>query len=446
MAIEIAKDIHAEQQAIASMIMDAEAAIIGLDVLDSGDFYDPRFSLMFTAIKGLNEDFVQVDPQSLVTKLKALDTLQAAGGIPFVVETCQSVSTSANIRLFADTVKRRSLARKLMAMTFSYYQSSAKEHADGKDLFERLSKDLSELLIELPKSSLKHVSEICAESIEEIENYIMKKQSSGIHTGYRDLDYYLCGLKPGTMMILAARPSVGKTALALNIANNAAIAGTTTAYFSLEMSSSQLITRLICKEAEINMSMLKRGCYAGSIMSGVVNKGAEIAKRIMWFDDSATNKITSIYSRCARLRAEAGLGLVVIDYLGLIDTPYIKGRSREQEVAYLSKSIKGMARELGVPVMALSQLSRNSEHGEGRAPKLSDLRDSGSLEQDSDVVVFLHTKDKTTPEITVSVAKNRNGATGELQMHFDREYQRFGDIAKQDEPVGKSDYFGGYDE
>ena len=428
-------DIEAEQSVIGSMIMDREAIGKVSEVLTKEDFYDKRYGLLFEAITGLHNNGKPVDMVTIRARLSELNAPDDMMGMEYMIDIVNNTYTSANVKVYADIVAEKAILRRLIKFcenTINHCYNPSESVGDilaetEKKVFNMVSYHGAEDYIPIRKrvvDTLEHLSRISK----------MKGEVTGIATGFTDLDYKLSGLQPSDLILVAARPSVGKTAFVLNIARHICFKlDLRVALFSLEMSGEQLINRLLAMESGVNAKTIRNASMNDSEWMNIIEEADTIARSNLIIDDTSNISIKELRSKCRKYHQEQKLSVVIIDYLQLMSG---EGRpeSRQLEIASISRSLKALARELHVPVIALSQLSRAVEKREDKRPMLSDLRDSGAIEQDADVVMFLHREeyyDKTSDKVgetEVMIAKQRNGPIGMVKLAWIPEYTRFANL------------------
>ena len=411
--------LEAEQSVIGSMIWDRQAIITAGEMLMQDDFYYKQYGIMFQAMVEMNNEGKPVDVVTLQEKLKEKDVPPEVYSLEFVRELLSSVPTSANIRQYATIVKDKSILRNIL-----------KVNAETE-------KRIFELVRNKGASDYTPIDKVVLEALDKISTAAKNRGVvTGVPTGFKDLDSYLSGLQPSDFVLVAARPSMGKTAFVLNVAENVAIKqGITTAVFSLEMSNVQLVNRMLSLESSVDADKLRKGRLDSNDWGKLIEGADGIAKSKLIIDDTPGITISELRSKCRKYKMENNLGLIIIDYLQLMSG---NGRteSRQQEISDISRSLKALARELDVPVVTLSQLSRAVEQRPDHRPMLSDLRESGAIEQDADVVMFLYRDDYYNKDTELKgiaeiiIAKQRNGPIGTVKMAWIPEQTRFADLAK----------------
>ncbi len=433
--------LEAEQSVIGSMIMDKDAIVTAMEMLLREDFYHQQYGVLFETMVELYSEGQPVDLVTLQNKLKEKDVPKEVSSLEFVRDLVTAVPTSANIKYYATIVKENSVKRKLIHVT----ENIENDCYAGKDALEvvldRTEKEIFDLLSSRTSGEYVPIREVVMNALEKIEK--ASKQSgnvTGIPTGFTDLDYRTAGLQPSDLILIAARPSMGKTAFVLNIAQHVAFhENMCTAIFSLEMSKEQLVNRLFSLEAKVDAQALRTGNLSDADWEKLVEGAGIIADSELIIDDTPGISVTELRSKCRKYKLEHDLKLIIIDYLQLMSGSGGKSsESRQQEISDISRSLKALARELSVPVIALSQLSRAVEQRPDHRPMLSDLRESGAIEQDADVVMFIYrdeyynhdTDRKGISEIII--AKQRNGPIGTVNLAWLAQYTKFGNLEHSD--------------
>ena len=430
-------DLEAEKSVLSAMLIrDGESIADVQGMLSSDDFYSERHRLIYRAMLTIYNEQKSINLIVLRERLKRNDELEKAGGWRYISELAVFSPTNAYIKNHAELVKDKSRLRSLIAIGEEIADEAYAERDDAKNIIDRAEQSIFSLTARSTGSSFEHAFEIVTRVYRNINGiYESGGKMTGLSTGIIDLDKYMGGLKNSDFIIIAARPSMGKTALAINIARNVASnknSPKTVALFSLEMSKEQLGQRLLCLESELDSQKLNTGNLDESEWRQLQDATDHISKMSLYVDDTPALTAIEVRSRARRLKAEYGLDLVIIDYLQLMQGGSRRGEiNRQQEISDISRSMKGLARELDIPVIALSQLSRAVEMRAEKKPQLSDLRESGSLEQDADVVLFLYRESYYNPEAEnpmlteLILAKHRNGPTGTVNVNFKRETMTF---------------------
>ncbi len=430
------QNIEAERSTLGAMLLDQEAIARVLEILREDAFYQEAHRLIFKAVLALYDRNEPIDFITLTDWLSRTGELEKIGGAAYITSLTDSVPTTAHAEYYARIVKEKYLLRSLIRSSTHVIQRCYAEGEQADQLLDQAEKAIFELSQDRQRGSILHVRDIIHDAMEMVEN-LSKHEGhiTGVSTGFPELDSMTSGLQPGELVILAARPSMGKTAFALNIAGNAALeTKVPVAIFSLEMSSEALVTRMLCSEARVNLAHVRRGYLNEGDLGHLSMAAGRLFDAGIFIDDSAAMNVLEIRSKARRLKAEQNIGLIVIDYIQMMSAVG-RNDNRQQEIAAISRSLKGLAKELRLPVLVLSQLSRAAETRSDRRPMLSDLRESGAIEQDADLVMFIYReayyekekKDDRTSEIII--AKQRNGPTGTVQLIFNHEYTRFDSAA-----------------
>lgn len=428
--------IEAEQAIIGSLMLDKNAWIQVGDLLTSEDFYSPAHQKIYSAVQSLAQKSQAIDLITVSNFLHDSGAFESVGGHSYLVELLDKTISASNIQEYAKIVKDKSLLRRVIHASTDIIEKAYKEEFVDIDSFIDQSEAQFYNIGEIKTSEgLVGPMEIVKNSLLKIEDYYNRKaEITGIPTGFTMLDRMTSGLHPGEMTIIAARPSMGKTAFSLNIAQHIALKqGKTVAYFSLEMGKEAVFMRLLSAEAKINQKDLRMGRVSDHHWGKLISAAGVLSESRFYIDDSASVSPFEVRTRARRLKATTGLDLIIIDYLQFMSLKQ-KVDSREREVSEISKSLKGIAKELQIPVVALAQLNRGVEGRTEKRPMLSDLRESGSIEQDADVIMMLYREDyydKEDPDkmghAEVIIGKQRNGPTGTVKLRFDAEFGRFRD-------------------
>ena len=429
--------LEAEESVIGSMMMDKEAIVVAIETLLQEDFYYQQYGLLFQAMVELYNAGEPVDLITLQSKLKAMNVPAEISSMEFVRDLLTAVPTSANVKSYAQIVKDKSLLRSLIKVTEEIENKCYLGQEEVEDILSDTEKNIFSLLQNRGVREYVPIKEIVLNALEKIEQ-ASKTQGNvtGIPTGFIDLDYKMSGLQNSDFILVAARPSMGKTALVLNIAQYVAFhENMATAVFSLEMSKEQLVNRLFSLESRVDAQVLRSGNLNDSDWEKLIEGADVIGKSKLIIDDTPGISISEMRSKCRKYKLEHDLKLIIIDYLQLMSG---NGRSdsRQQEISDISRSLKGLARELNVPVIALSQLSRAVEQRPDHRPMLSDLRESGAIEQDADVVMFIYrddyyNKDSDMKNIAeIILAKQRNGPIGTVNLVWLPQYTKFANMEK----------------
>jgi replicative DNA helicase len=431
------QNIEAEQSVLGAMLIKKEAITQAQELLRPDDFYREAHRIVFETMLELAGDNEAVDLVTLTEALRKKEMLEKVGGISFITALANYVPTAANIVYHAQIVKEKSELRHLIDAATEIASAAYEATDDVKDIMDDAEKKILAVAANQTGGAFEPIRNIVIDTVGRVETlYENQGGLTGISTGFRDLDRDTSGLQKSDLILVAARPSMGKTAFTLNIATYAALHGHTVAFFSLEMSKEQLVQRMLCSEGGIDSQRLRTGQLEDADWDRLINTADRISKASIYIDDTAGINVMDLRSKARRLKAEHGLDLIVIDYLQLMQGR-ARGSSdnRQQEISEISRSLKALARELDVPVVALSQLSRSVESRTVKKPMLSDLRESGSLEQDADIVMFLYREDYYDQEterknITeVIIAKHRNGPIGTIELFFQKEFTKFRDLS-----------------
>lgn len=427
------QNLDAEASLLGALLIDSDAIVKIADTINERDFYDERHRHIYTAIKRLYEAHSPVDVLTLADELKNAGSLQTIGGASYLTELTNFVPTAAHVVQYAEIVASKALRRRLIKASQDITNFGYDESEDLKGLIEQAESRLFEVSQQHVKQDVVSMEEILTDSFDRLDELHKDKGTiRGIPTGYKDLDAILAGLQRSDLFILAARPSMGKTAMVLNLAHNIAVkAGQPVLIFSLEMSKEQLVDRVLAKESGVNAWALRTGNLTDSDFEKIGQAMGTLSEAQIYIDDTPGITVSDMRTKARREAHQRPLGLVIVDYLQLMSGGSRFGGegNRVQEISEISRGLKGIARELNVPVIALSQLSRSVESRSPQIPQLSDLRESGSIEQDADVVAFLYREEYYNPDterkniMDIFIKKHRNGPTGAVELYFDREKQ-----------------------
>jgi replicative DNA helicase len=433
---------EAEQAVLGAMLLDQDAALRAAELLDHSQFYQDAHRRLFRAAVALTEQRVVIDHITLRNELSRRDELDLVGGADYIAELVDSVATAANLEHHARIIREKAILRRLIEASTAIIQEAYDGHQSANELLDHAEGRIFRISQERRQEGFVRIKEMLWPTMERIETLQKSGKSvTGVPSGFEDLDALTSGFQRSELIILAARPSMGKTAFVLNVAANAAHEGHGIAIFSLEMSKDAIVQRLLCAEARVDSQRVRRGMLRDTDFTALARAAGWLQQCPIWIDDSPALTLLEMRSKARRLRADNEVGLIVVDYLQLMRSPEYS-ENRVQEISDISRSLKGLARELEMPVIALSQLSRASEQRGGeRKPILSDLRDSGAIEQDADVVVFIHRpeyydrEDETKRGIAeIMLAKHRNGPTGDVTLAFHRELTRFDSYSAREGP------------
>ena len=431
--------VEAEQAVLGAMLLKPDAVTTAAEELSSDDFYRETHRLIYEAMMELKDRTEPVDLVTLTEQLKKADKLAKIGGIPALSLIANSVPTAANVHYHARIVHEKAQLRSLISAATEIAGAAYESADEVEDIMDNAEKRI--LAVSSGKRSKDFVplQEILLDTLEQIDaRYNNKGSITGLPTGFTELDHLTAGLQKSDLILVAARPSMGKTAFTLNIAAHVVLrAREPVAFFSLEMSKEQLVQRLLCSEGRIDSQRLRVGELEEKEWGDLIDTANRLSAAPLYIDDTPSITVMELRSKARRLKAEHGLSLIVIDYLQLMQGRASKnGDNRQQEISEISRSLKALARELNVPVIALSQLSRSVESRQVKRPMLSDLRESGSLEQDADIVMFLYREDYYDPEtenknITeVIIAKHRNGPVDTVDLTFLKQFTKFGNLSR----------------
>jgi replicative DNA helicase len=441
------QNVEAEQAVLGAILLHSEALITTMERLSSDDFYRPTHQRIYEAMTELSEEDEPVDLVTLTAKLQNKQQLEDIGGVTYLSELANAVPTAANVDHYAAIVEEKSMLRRLIRAATQIVSNGYVSSDDVGDLLSEAEARIFEISQRRSSSGFIPIRDVLMDVFERVEFlYSHKGGSTGIPSGFVDLDKMTSGFQRSDLIIVAARPSVGKTAFALNIAQNVGVrAKETVAIFSLEMGAGQLVQRMICAEANVDATRMRTGYLEGDDWEKLTMAIGALSEANIYIDDSPSITVAEIRAKCRRLKQEKGLGMILIDYLQLIHGRG-KGDNRQQEVSEISRTLKQIARELNVPVIALSQLSRGVEQRQDKRPMMSDLRESGSIEQDADIVAFLYRDDYYDKEsekkniIEIILAKQRNGPVGTVELAFLKNYNKFVNMDRSHQEVAAGQY------
>lgn len=426
-------DLEAEQAIIGSMLTDQDAVISALEVLHDYDFYREDNRAIFEAIFNLYNRAEPIDIITVKAELEAMGKFEQVGGLEYLAELPEKVPTTANAMKYIKIVEEKSTLRKLIKTANEIIELGYNPSEDVEDVMEASEKKIFDIMQSKNQKGYTPIKDVLVESFTKLEELYNRKQHiTGVPSGFTDLDYRTAGFHGSELILIAARPAMGKTAFALNIATNAAVkANVPVAVFSLEMSKDQLVNRILCSEAMVDSNKVRTGKLEEDDWTKLASSIGPLSESNIYIDDTPGISITEIRAKCRKLKLEKNIGMVVIDYLQLIQGSNKRVGSREQEISEISRSLKILAKELDVPVIALSQLSRAAEQRPDHRPMLSDLRESGAIEQDADIVMFLYRDDYYNPDTErkgiaeVIIAKHRGGSTGTVELLWLGSYTKF---------------------
>ena len=431
--------IEAEQSVIGSMLMDKDAVIVALDMISSEDFYSRQYAVLYETMLELFNEGKEMDLIVIQDRLREKNVAPELSSLDFIKEIITTVPTSANIKYYATIVKEKSTLRKLIKLNEDIANSCYVGSDSLEDILARTEKDIFELLQSRTAKDIRPIEDIAKNVLYRIEAASRTREVvTGIPTGFIDLDYKTSGLQPSDLVLIAARPSMGKTAFVLNMVQHIAMKKELPCMiFSLEMSSEQLVQRMLAMETGIDSQKLRTGNLNDNDWDPLIRGVVDVSDSKIIIDDTPGISVGELRSKCRKVKLEKGLSIVIIDYLQLMTGSSKRSENRQQEISEISRSLKALAREIKAPVVALSQLSRACETRPDHRPMLSDLRESGAIEQDADIVMFLYRddyyhKDTEHPnEAEVIIAKQRNGPIGTVNLMWKPETTRFVNISRR---------------
>lgn len=437
------QNLEAEMAVLGAMLLERDAMGIAVEKLSSENFYSDIHKKIFTHIAALYDENKPVDLLTLTERLKNQNELETVGGASYVASIINSVPTAANIEYYIGIVREKSVLRRLIDVSSEVIAQCYESPGDVSeilDIAERKIFDISQHRIEDGAVSFRELIKNSVEMVERL--YQHKRLVTGIATGFSDFDKMTSGLQPSDFIVFAARPSMGKTSLALNIAEHVALEEKLpVAVFSLEMSKPQLVLRVLCAYSRVNIHRVRTGFLGESDFPRIVAGAGRLSSAPIFIDDTPGISVMELRAKARRLKAKHDVKLIIADYLQLMPSVSRRAENRQQEIADISRAFKSLARELNIPVIVISQLNRAVEGRQDHRPQLSDLRESGAIEQDADVVVLLLRKEYYDPEDSpgiadVIIAKQRNGPTGDIKLRFFNEFTRFEDYTEQEVPAG----------
>jgi replicative DNA helicase len=433
--------IDAEVSVLGSVLLSADAVNVALESLHAQDFYTPAHQLVFEVVQGLFDSSQPIDAVTVSEGLRRDGSLDRIGGIEFLTNLIDAVPTTSNVEYYCSIVEEHALRRRLMRVGAEIGVIAGKTAEPIDDVVDQAERAVFAVAEKRVGDGLQQIDELLGGALEEAEErHRNGAEVTGVSTGFRDLDRKLAGLHAPNLVVVAARPGMGKTALAFNMAQNVALQGNTVAIFSLEMGREEVVTRMLCSTGRIDSQRLRTGKLTENDFTKLSNAASALYKQNIYVDDSAGLTVTEIRAKCRRLSRKPGLDLVVVDYLQLMSGS--GQENRQQEIAMISRSLKNLARELHVPIIAVSQLNRGVEAREDKRPRLGDLRESGAVEQDADVVMFIYRDEYYHPErieskgvAEVVIAKHRQGGVGRVDMTFLPEFTLFADMGRAESPM-----------
>ena len=432
-------DIEAEQAILGSMLTDKDAVIAAIEVLKEDSFYREDNKLIFNAITNLYSRNEPIDIITVKAELVELGALERVGGLEYLVELPERVPTTANVERYIKIVDEKAMLRRLITSANELISLGYDESENVDNIMDMAEKKIFDLASKKNTAGYAVMKDILVDSFAELERlYNQKGNVTGVSTGFYDLDNITAGLHNSDLLIVAARPAMGKSAFAINLATNAAVkSGVPAVIFNLEMSKEQVGNRILCSEALVDSNKIRTGQIEDEDWMKLAQTLGRISDAPIYIDDTPGISAMEIRAKCRKLKLEKNIGLIVIDYLQLISGSGKKNTSREQEISEISRSLKILAKELNVPVIALSQLSRTAEKRDDKRPMLSDLRESGAIEQDADIVMFLYRDDYYNPDTEkknvaeVILAKHRGGSTGTVELAWLPSYTKFANLERR---------------
>ena len=432
---------EAELAVLGSMLSSKEAIDQSIQWLEPKDFYKDAHMKIFSAMQKLSDKAEPIDTLSVSEYLKKNNDLDAVGGIYFLTGLVEMVPTAAHIKRYANIVKEKAQLRNLISLSHKITKEAYDDSLDVSEILEKSEKSMFEITQNQMKGGFKQINEGIISALDDLEEK-RKKDSvvTGVPSGLLDLDELTSGFQKGELVIIAGRPSMGKTALALSMIRNAALeADMGIGMFSLEMGNQSLAMRLLCAEARVNMHFVRTGKLPSKLWKNLGLAAGELEEAPIYLDDTPAITVRELRAKARRLVSKNKIDMIVVDYLQLMQGP--RGiENRQQEISVISRSLKALAKEIDVPVVALSQLSRAVEQRQDRRPQLSDLRESGAIEQDADVVIFLYRpwvysgEDEDEGKAEIIISKQRNGPTGKIDATFIKQYARFENLSKEESP------------
>ncbi|MDX1689657.1 MAG: replicative DNA helicase [Acidimicrobiia bacterium] len=431
-------NVDAEESVLGAVMLSPDAANVALEKLTAEDFYKPAHQLIFEAVVALFDGNQPIDAITVSDHLRRTNQLDRVGGVPYLTAILDGVPTTSNVGYYADIVDETAARRRLMKASSQVNTLALQTERPIAEVLDSAEAEIFKVAEKKVGDGLQPLGPILQPTLEKIEELGSRgDEITGLPTGFRDLDRMLAGLQPANLVVVAARPSMGKSALALNIAQNVAEDGHPVAIFTLEMSREEVVQRLLSSMASVDSQKLRTGQLSPELWQKVVRETSRLYQMPMYVDDSPDLTVTAIRAKCRRMKRKEGLGLVVVDYLQLMQGSG-NAESRQQEIADISRSLKNLARELHVPVIGVSQLNRALEQRENKRPRLGDLRESGAIEQDADIVMFIYRDEYYNAgsdqpgAAEINIAKHRAGAVGTVMMNFAAEFTRFRNFTSAD--------------
>ncbi|MCL2181900.1 MAG: replicative DNA helicase [Chitinispirillia bacterium] len=430
------QSLDAERTILGSMLIDDVAVDVAIEFLSEDNFYSDAHSKIFICMRELSEVGTPVDIITVSEKLRRKEWIEAVGTEAYLAELAESVATSGNVQYYASIVREKSVLRQLINAAGEITTECFSGDRETQDVLDDAERKIFGIAESRIKNKFESIGQILPQTWKVIESYANPDAQLGVPTGFTDLDRLTTGLHRGDLVVVGGRPSMGKTAFCLAVALNAAVrAKRSTAIFSLEMTKDSLVQRMLCSEAKVNMHHLRSGTLPSTDHGRLGTAAGPLYEAPIYIDDTPGINVLELRAKARRLKAQYGLDLIIVDYLQLM-TPHVKSESTQQDISLISRSLKAVARELEVPLIALSQLSRSVESRPDKRPLLSDLRDSGAIEQDADVVMFVYREEKYKPDdpalegkAEIIVGKQRNGPVGKVEVAFVKKYAGFENLA-----------------
>lgn len=432
-------DIEAEQAIIGSMLTDKDAVISAIETLKEQDFYREDNRAIYSAMLNLYNRSEPIDLITVKAELEAMGKFEQIGGLEYLAELPEKVPTTANASKYIKIVEEKSVLRNLIKTANEIIELGYDPTEEVDDIMENAEKKIFNIMQDKNNKGYSPIKDILVDSFTQLEELYNRKQHiTGVPTGFVELDYKTAGFHSSDLILIAARPAMGKSAFALNIATNAAVrAKVPVVIFSLEMSKEQMVNRILCSEAMVDSNKVRTGKLEEDDWTKLAEAIGPLSEADIYIDDTPGISVTEIRAKCRKLKLEKNIGMVVIDYLQLVQGTNKRNGSREQEISEISRSLKILAKEIGVPVVALSQLSRAVEQRPDHRPMLSDLRESGAIEQDADIVMFLYrddyyNQDSEKKDIAeIIIAKHRGGSTGTVELLWLGSYTKFVNLERR---------------
>lgn len=431
-------DVDAEQAVLGCMFTDKDAVIAAMEVLKPDDFYREDNKQIYEAMIVLYGRAEPIDIITVKAELVTSGKFEQVGGLEYLAALPEKVPTTTNVDKYIKIVEEKSILRNIIKTGNDIIAAGYEQNEDVEDIMNVAEKKIFDLMQDKNSSGYSAIKDVLVQTFSELERlYNQKGYVTGVETGFTDLDYKTSGFHKSDLIIVAARPAMGKSAFVLNIATHAAVSNNVpVVIFNLEMSKEQLVNRILCSEAMVDSNKIRTGKIDDNEWIKLANASGRLAEAPIYIDDTPGISITEIRAKCRKLKLEKGIGLVIIDYLQLVTGSGKKNSSREQEISEISRSLKILAKELDVPVVALSQLSRSAEKRDDKRPMLSDLRESGAIEQDADIVMFLYRDDYYNEDsdkkniAEVILAKHRGGSTGTVELAWFGNFTKFANLEK----------------